>query len=80
MEDVGVQLDDDESEFPADERGAVSSAWLVPNRDGDLVPQGLGDDPTEEAMAKAGGRKVLNADFFVTPSPMPGRKHHLCAC
>ena len=51
--------------------GMVSSAWLLPNPGGNFLPEGLGDDPTEATMSMAGGHKVLTADFFVTPTPMP---------
>jgi hypothetical protein len=49
----------------------ISMAWSLPNPNGALFPPDLGGEPSEEALARAGGRKVLSVDFFVNPSPLP---------
>ena len=51
--------------------GMLSVAWSIPNSAGQLLPPGLGEEPTEAAFRAAGGRKVLSADFFATAAPLP---------
>ena len=51
--------------------GMVSSAWVLPNPADALVPAGLGESPTENTIAAAGGRNVMTDYFFIEPIPMP---------
>jgi hypothetical protein len=50
--------------------GVVSSAWVLPNRSGAVLPPDLGSDPTEATFAGIGGRNVLTDYFFIRPAPM----------
>jgi len=51
--------------------GMVSSAWVLPNRANALVPDDLGENPTEDTFKSAGGQSVLTEYFFIEPTPMP---------
>jgi hypothetical protein len=51
--------------------GMISTAWCVPNPRGSVLPPEFDGEPTALKLEKAGARKVLAADFFVDPKPMP---------
>jgi serine/threonine protein kinase/Tol biopolymer transport system component len=51
--------------------GMISTAWSLPNPRRAILPPTLGGEPTPTSLERLGARKVLVADFFVDPTPMP---------
>jgi hypothetical protein len=57
--------------FLVSNSGMISTAWSLPNPRGRVLPPDFDGEPTSLKLERAGGRKVLVADFFVEPTPLP---------
>lgn len=57
--------------FLVSNSGMISTAWSIPNPRGDVLPPPFDGEPTPLKLEKIGARKVLVADFFVDPTPLP---------
>ena len=57
--------------FVVSNSGMISTAWSIPNPRGSVLPPAFEGEPTPPKLEQSGARKVLVADFFVDPTPLP---------
>jgi hypothetical protein len=57
--------------FVVSNSGMISTAWSIPNPRGSVLPPAFEGEPTPLKLEQSGARKVLVADFFVDPTPLP---------
>jgi Tol biopolymer transport system component len=57
--------------FLVSNSGMISTAWSIPNPRRSVLPPAFDGEPTPLKLEQVGGRKVLVADSFVDPTPLP---------
>lgn len=57
--------------FLVSNSGMISSAWSIPNPGGAMFPPPFSGEPKPDTLKQVGARRVVLADFFVDPTPLP---------